>query len=114
MLDQIEKPTTLARLVGLNMRKWRKERDLTLQKVSALCETTPQTIQRLEMGGITQSVEWVERISKALGVKPHILFMADTDDLTLLEKTETRLRKAELAFQMLRAAVDTICREQLD
>lgn len=85
---------------------------MTLLEVGVACETTPQTIQRLESATMTLSVEWMERISKALGIPPHIL-LRDDSDASLLEKAEARARKAEMGFQMLRTAIETVCRDQL-
>jgi len=46
-------------------------------QLAAKCRTTPQTIQRLEVASMTISLDWVERIAKALDVKPISFF--DTD-----------------------------------
>lgn len=52
------------------IRDVRKARGLTLQQVADRCDppTTPQTIGRLETGTRTVSIEWLERIARALGV----------------------------------------------
>lgn len=48
----------------------RRARKLTLAQVAARCEpaTTAQTIGRLETGARTLSVDWLERIARAMGV----------------------------------------------
>lgn len=52
------------------IREVRKAKGLTLEQVGALCvpPTTAQTIGRLETGTRTVSVNWLNRIAKALGV----------------------------------------------
>jgi transcriptional regulator with XRE-family HTH domain len=50
------------------IRAIRKQRNLTLQQLASMVDTTPQTIQRLETGNMSVSVAWLERISRALGL----------------------------------------------
>src|SRR3546814_4555548 len=52
------------------IREVRKAKGLTLEQVGALCvpPTTAQTIGRLETGTRTVSVNWLNRIARALGV----------------------------------------------
>jgi transcriptional regulator with XRE-family HTH domain len=48
------------------MRRVRKERCLTLYEIAARMGTTPQTLQRLETGNMTLSLDWVDRWLAAL------------------------------------------------
>ena len=52
------------------IRDVRRARGMTLDEVARACDpaTTPQTIGRLETGTRTVSVDWLNRIAKALGV----------------------------------------------
>ena len=52
------------------IREVRRARGMTLDDVARACDpvTTPQTIGRLETGTRTVSVDWLNRIAKALGV----------------------------------------------
>lgn len=52
------------------IREVRKTKGLTLEQVGALCDppTTAQTIGRLETGTRTVSVNWLNRIARALNV----------------------------------------------
>jgi len=52
------------------IREVRRARGMTLNDVARACDpaTTPQTIGRLETGTRTVSVDWLNRIAKALGV----------------------------------------------
>jgi transcriptional regulator with XRE-family HTH domain len=62
----------LAKIIGENMKAARKARGLSLQKVAAKCvpPTSYQQLARLEKGDRSLSVDWVERVGKALGVDP--------------------------------------------
>ncbi|MGP1352050.1 MAG: helix-turn-helix domain-containing protein [Parasphingopyxis sp.] len=53
------------------IREIRKAKGMTLQEVADRCDppTTAQTIGRLETGTRTVSVDWLNRIAKALGVE---------------------------------------------
>jgi transcriptional regulator with XRE-family HTH domain len=53
-----------------SIRAIRKQRGLTLQQLADAVGTTPQTIQRLETGNMSVSVDWLERIAGALGLAP--------------------------------------------
>lgn len=53
------------------IREVRRARGMTLEEVACRCDppTTPQTIGRLETGSRTVSVDWLNRIARALGVE---------------------------------------------
>lgn len=53
-----------------SIRAIRKQRGLTLQQLADAVGTTPQTIQRLETGNMSVSVDWLERIARALTLTP--------------------------------------------
>lgn len=52
------------------IREIRKAKKLTLQKVADLADTTVQQVQRLERGDRKLTIEWMERLAKALNCKP--------------------------------------------
>jgi transcriptional regulator with XRE-family HTH domain len=54
--------------MSTRIRAIRKLRRLTLQELADQVGTTPQTIQRLETGNMTVSVDWLERIGAALNL----------------------------------------------
>jgi transcriptional regulator with XRE-family HTH domain len=62
----------LARQIGANVKALRKQKGWSLQKLAARVEpkSSYQQIGRLEKGDRTLSVQWVERLAKALGVDP--------------------------------------------
>lgn len=51
-----------------HIRRIRQDRRLTLKDLATALKTTPQTVQRLETGGMTISAEWLYRIAKVLDV----------------------------------------------
>lgn len=55
------------------IREIRKQQGMSLEKLAELAGTTHQTIQRLETGERRLNEDWMEVISKALGVKPEDL-----------------------------------------
>lgn len=60
-------------MVHSRIREIRKQKGLTLQEVAERAGTTAQTIGRLETGMRTLSLNWVNRIAKALGVESSML-----------------------------------------
>jgi transcriptional regulator with XRE-family HTH domain len=55
------------------IREFRKARDMTLKQLADMIGTTPQTVQRLETGTMTVSMEWLEKIAEAFGIGPAYL-----------------------------------------
>ncbi|WJY18628.1 helix-turn-helix transcriptional regulator [Alteriqipengyuania flavescens] len=64
------------------IRSIRKEKGMTLAELAVACDpaTTPQTVGRLETGTRTLSTAWIDRIAKALGVKPESLIRSESAD----------------------------------
>jgi transcriptional regulator with XRE-family HTH domain len=63
--------------MSTRIRAIRKLRRLTLQQLADQVGTTPQTIQRLETGNMTVSVDWLERIGGAFNLSPAALLSSD-------------------------------------
>jgi transcriptional regulator with XRE-family HTH domain len=62
-----------------NMRKYRKERGFTQEKLAELCETDPAYIGQLENGRRSPSMGYIENIAAALNIAPYLLFYDETD-----------------------------------
>ncbi len=58
-----------------HIRDFRKARGLTLTQLAGLIGTTPQTVQRLEADTMTLSLDWLEKIARALGTQPASLLI---------------------------------------
>jgi transcriptional regulator with XRE-family HTH domain len=56
--------------MATHIRAIRKQRGLTLQQLADRVQTSPQTIQRLETGAMSVSVDWLQRIASALDLTP--------------------------------------------
>lgn len=106
----------LARKVGLTIRELRWQRGLTLNQVAELCQTTGQTIQRLEMATMKLSVDWIEKICNVLDVAPYQLFAADAllQSQLALMKAVTELETLKAAFSHFTEIVNAVRHEQLD
>jgi transcriptional regulator with XRE-family HTH domain len=52
------------------IREFRKLRGMTLKELADKIKTTPQTVQRLETANMTVSMDWLEKIARALLVEP--------------------------------------------
>jgi transcriptional regulator with XRE-family HTH domain len=62
-------------LLGLNVRKYRKQRDMTQEELGLDTDMERSYVSDLERGTRNPSVRAVERLAKALGVAPHVLLM---------------------------------------
>ena len=54
--------------MSTRIREFRKLRGMTLQYLAQKVGTTAQTIQRLETGNMTVSLDWLRRIADVYGV----------------------------------------------
>jgi len=60
--------------VAKNIKKYRKEKDLSQDKLSRLADVAHATIIKIESGGIkSPTIDTVQKIAKALGVSVDIL-----------------------------------------
>lgn len=72
-------------MVHSRIREIRRQKGLTLQQVAGRCGTTAQTIGRLETGMRTLSLNWVNRIAKALVVESSmLLILPEYGDIEIL------------------------------
>lgn len=79
------------------IRELRKQRGMTLLDLATAAETTPQTIQRLETGGMTLSLRWMHKIAGILSVPPHALVPtpeAKSDDEVFIELLRAEIVRA--------------------
>jgi len=90
------KPATRIRII-------RKQQQMTLKQLADAVGTTPQTAQRLETGNMTVSMEWLEKIARALGVT--------TADL-LVERQQTT--PEDVAIEMTRGELIRARRDPRD
>jgi transcriptional regulator with XRE-family HTH domain len=56
-----------------NMKKYRKEKGLTQERLAELCGTDPAYIGQLETGRRCPSMVYIEKIAAALKIAPYLL-----------------------------------------
>ena len=105
--------------VGLRIKLAREQRNMTLEDVAKLCETTKQTIYKYENEIVTNiPYDKIVLLSKALDVSPSYLFgweekKSSPSELQLTEGEKVLLDlfnrvpkdKQQLVLQMIRAAL---------
>jgi len=64
--------------MSTRIREFRKLRGMTLQHLAQKVGTTAQTIQRLETGNMTVSLDWLHKIADAFGVPAAALIVSET------------------------------------
>ena len=62
-----------------NMKKYRKKRGLTQEKLAEILDTDTSYIGQIEINKGTPSMEMAEKIAKALNIEPFRLFVDDND-----------------------------------
>ncbi|MDR2020874.1 MAG: helix-turn-helix domain-containing protein [Treponema sp.] len=87
-----------------NMKKYRKQAQLTHEKLAELCNSDPRYISQIETGRRFPSITFIDRIATALNIAPYFLFYEEIvpDGLNV---AETRKRK------LSRALVERVSRE---
>ena len=63
-----------------NLRKYRNYRGITQAKLAELCDKDTSYIGQIEIGARFPSMELIEKIAKALQIKPYLFFLDDSDE----------------------------------
>ena len=92
--------------VAARIREWRKVRKLTLKDVADRISSSPQTVQRLETGNMTLSVEWIAKLAAALKVEPVEFFRpgGENEAIHQIHQDAERRARASVAAYMRRHA----------
>jgi transcriptional regulator with XRE-family HTH domain len=103
-LKDSETGSALRHQVGSRIREFRKDQGLTLEQVGLEAGTSGQTIQRLEAGTMTLSVDWLQRISETLGIPARDFFpgqeacAAESADERFIANLRRELARARRKF----------------
>lgn len=83
--------------VGNNIKKYRKEKDMTLKELAEKVELTEATIQKYEAGNIKKiDVEMLKKISDALEVLPENLTEWDKEEYAKYRENNQGKREAKI------------------
>ena len=102
-----------------NLKKIRKNKGITQASLAELCETSTSYIGQIEIGNRFPSLEMIEKIAKALNIRPYILFFNESDECpaeeTIINKTEelSEFAKDEL-IKRLSEAIRRVVRKKTD
>ena len=69
-MQKRRKPATLNELFGLNVKLERTRLGVTQEELAALIGTEQPYLSKVERGAVVSSLEFVERVAKALSLKP--------------------------------------------
>lgn len=72
-----------------NLKRYRKERKISQMRLAELCETSTSYIGEIEIAKKFPSIEMIEKIVHALGIRPFQLFQ-DESDIILDDKREKK------------------------
>lgn len=65
-----------------NLRKYRKQKKFTQEKLADLCDTDTSYIGQIEIGKRFPSISLIEKIAKALDIDAYVLFKEEIDEDT--------------------------------
>lgn len=96
----------LERLVIDNIKRIRKEKGISQEKLAEACNTATSYIGLMEIYRNVPKLSTIERIAEALDVDPLVLFK-DMNKLTMEQETEIQEKKKKLLF-VLDKEIDNI------
>lgn len=77
-------------LVGNNIRKYRRLRKLSQEKLAELVDISVSSLSNLERGNAYPATDTLEKIITVLGVSLNMIFVEERNDINLLEDYERR------------------------
>ena len=77
----------------MNLKRVRKEKKISQMRLAELCESSTSYIGEIEIGQKFPSIEMIEKIARALKVRPFLLFL-DAQDAMLFSDEDFRKRRA--------------------
>ena len=69
-MQKKRKPSSLNKLFGVNVKLERTRQEITQEELALRIKTEQPYLSKVERGLVASSLDFVERISKALNVKP--------------------------------------------
>lgn len=89
----------LGRVFICNMKKYRKLREFSQEKLAALCDASPSFIRQIECGSKYPSFGFIGKLAAALDVPPSLLF-TDEEGENRYEQSKKAQIEAELTENM--------------
>lgn len=99
----------LERLVIDNIKRIRKEKGISQEKLAEACNTATSYIGLMEIYRNVPKLSTIERIAGALGVDPLVFF--ESRDRSTLEQEEVLQRKKQAILAALGSELDKILRK---
>jgi transcriptional regulator with XRE-family HTH domain len=80
-----------------NLKKYRKQKRLTHEKLAEICDSDPRYISQIETGRRFPSITFIEKIAAALHIAPYLLFFGEFDS-----REDLQARKQEMAATLIK------------
>jgi transcriptional regulator with XRE-family HTH domain len=68
----------LERLFILNLKKWRKNRELSQKTLAERCDASHSYIRQIESGKGRPSFAFIKKLADALNIEPYLLFFDES------------------------------------
>jgi len=95
---------TFQEIFIINLKIFRKNRDISQAKLAELCGSSQAYIAEIEVGKKFPSPNMIERISSALGIESYRLFQNKAEDgqtLTPLQRQDIVSKLHDVTFKIL-------------
>lgn len=79
----------LQELLVFNIKYYRYVSGISQEKLAELCDLSPRYISDIEMGRHCPTINKIERIARALNIKPSSLFENAKRDASIIEQIDT-------------------------
>ncbi len=89
-----------------NLKRCRKELDISQMRLAELCETSTSYIGEIEIAKKFPSIEMIEKIANALRIRPFQLFQDDSDIVPVA--ADDREKKCALVKKIQKSVEDII------
>jgi transcriptional regulator with XRE-family HTH domain len=86
---------SLQEIFVINLRKYRKQAELTQEKLAELCDMNPRYIGQIETGLRFPSVDSIEKIADALDISPYQLFYDEIEEKEAQEEKIAAVHKEQ-------------------
>lgn len=100
----------LLKILGTNIRQFRKARELTQAQLAENINLSVEMIGKIERGIAAPSLNTIEKIVKELQVPPGALFGARLEDMPMGSRAELIYRIQEKLADMNEADLGRICK----
>jgi transcriptional regulator with XRE-family HTH domain len=105
---ELDGPMTIQELFILNLKDYRKLRQISQLQLAEKCNSSQTYIAEIEVGKKFPSLEMIERIAEALGIESYHLFKNEPIQTGAKKRQLTPLQRQEISDQIYSAVLKIV------